>query len=161
MAGRFAKSISLTVSTALSFITGDIQVFQACVQLVELNLDKTYVQGDIQAFQATRKLASLKLHGTHVFGELAAFRRRRRAGTVGLTIKDLETTYIYISNYMYCISYFFNISTDNLRAPILVSRFDKIGFDRLFIHKWSTQKGEKVRDVTNMTKTWENKRTTW
>lgn len=58
---------------ALYVLTGDIQVFQACVQLVALNLDKTYVHGDIQAFQATRKLVSLELQGTQVFGELAAF----------------------------------------------------------------------------------------
>ena len=64
MAGRFAKSISLTVSTALSFITGDIQVFQACGRLVELSLNETKVHGDIQAFHSNEEIVHLDLANT-------------------------------------------------------------------------------------------------
>ena len=64
MAGRFAKSISLTVSTALSFITGDIQVFQACRRLVELSLNETKVHGDIQAFHSNEEIVHLDLANT-------------------------------------------------------------------------------------------------
>lgn len=48
---------------------GDIQVFQALVQLKSLDLGNTQVVGDIQAFQATQSLDSLRLVATQVSGE--------------------------------------------------------------------------------------------
>ena len=48
--------------------SGDIQVFQALVQLKSLDLSNTQVVGDVQAFQATQRLDSLRLVATQVSG---------------------------------------------------------------------------------------------